>query len=55
VTIIGFVQGNTVLDLIRVNLADNILHLVIAVTALAVFFLSASVAVNHMRERRLAV
>ena len=54
VTIIGFVQGYTVLDLITVNLADNILHLVITVSALAVFFLSTSVAVNRARQRSLA-
>ncbi|MEI8062162.1 MAG: DUF4383 domain-containing protein [bacterium] len=38
VTIVGFVQGNTVLGLIGVNLADNLLHLVISVVALAVGF-----------------
>ena len=34
VTIVGFVQGNTVLGLISVNLMDNLLHLVIAAVAL---------------------
>jgi len=38
VTIVGFVQGDTVLGLIGVNLADNLLHLVISVVALAVGF-----------------
>lgn len=38
VTIIGFAQGNTVLGIIDVNLADNILHLVIAVAALYLGF-----------------
>jgi len=40
VTIVGFIQGTTVLGLIHVNLADNFLHLIIALTALAVFFIS---------------
>lgn len=30
VTIVGFVQGTTVLGLIGVNMADNVLHLVLA-------------------------
>jgi hypothetical protein len=30
VTIIGFIQKNTVLGIIHVNLADNLLHLVLA-------------------------
>lgn len=34
VTIIGFLQGDTVLGLIGVNMADNLLHLVIAGAAL---------------------
>jgi hypothetical protein len=34
VTVVGFVQGDTVLGLIGVNTADNILHLAIAVVAL---------------------
>ena len=34
VTVVGFVQGDTVLGLITVNMADNVLHLVIAVVAL---------------------
>lgn len=38
VTIIGFIQGHTVLGIIDVNLADNLLHLVIAVAALALGF-----------------
>ena len=34
VTIVGFVQGDTVLGLFGVNVADNILHLAIAAVAL---------------------
>jgi hypothetical protein len=34
VTIIGFVQGDTILGLMMINTADNVLHLVIAVVAL---------------------
>lgn len=34
VTLVGFVQGNTVLGLIDVNLADNLLHLAIAAVSL---------------------
>lgn len=34
VTIVGFVQGDTVLNLFVVNGADNVLHLVIAAVAL---------------------
>jgi hypothetical protein len=34
VTVIGFIQGDTVLGLIHVNLADNLLHLAIAATSL---------------------
>lgn len=42
VTIIGFIQQTTVLGLIHVNLADNVLHLLIAAASLAVFFISAN-------------
>lgn len=38
VTVVGFVQKDTVLGLIHVNLADNFLHLVIAAAALALGF-----------------
>lgn len=38
VTIIGFIQGNSVLGLIPTNLADNLLHLLITASALYVFF-----------------
>ena len=38
VTIAGFVQGDTVLGVIGVNLADNVLHLVIAALALWIGF-----------------
>ena len=34
VTVAGFVQGSTVLGLIGVNMADNVLHLLIAAIAL---------------------
>ncbi len=37
VTVIGFIQGTTVLGLIHVNVADNILHLAIAVASLGVY------------------
>lgn len=38
VTVVGFIQGNTVLGLIDVNLADNILHMGVAVVALGFGF-----------------
>lgn len=38
VTIVGFLHGSSVLGLIGVNLADNLLHLAIAVVALIVGF-----------------
>lgn len=38
VTVLGFVQGETVLGLFMVNAADNFLHLVIAAVALWVGF-----------------
>ena len=38
VTVIGFVQKTTVLGLIHVNLADNLLHTVIALAALTLGF-----------------
>jgi hypothetical protein len=38
VTIVGFIQGSTVLGLISVNLADNLLHTAIAIVSLAVAF-----------------
>ena len=34
VTVIGFLQGDTVLGIIGVNMADNVLHLLIAAVAL---------------------
>lgn len=40
VTVVGFIQGTTVLGLINVNLADNLLHLAITAASLGVFFLS---------------
>ena len=39
VTVVGFVQGDTVLGLIMVNMADNLLHLVIAAVALYAGFM----------------
>jgi len=42
VTLIGFIQGTTVLGLINVNLADNILHLLITAASLAVFAVTAT-------------
>lgn len=36
VTILGFLPGDTVLGLFHVNAADNVLHLLITLTALAV-------------------
>lgn len=38
VTVVGFLQGDTVLGLIAVNTADHLLHLVIAAAALWVGF-----------------
>jgi hypothetical protein len=38
VTVVGFVQGDTVLGLIMVNMADNILHVAIAAVALYIGF-----------------
>ena len=42
VTVVGFIQGTTVLGLIAANGADNVLHLLIAVASLGVFFLAGS-------------
>ena len=41
VAVVGFVQGDTVLGLIHVNLADNLLHLVIALASLYLGFAAA--------------
>lgn len=38
VTVVGFIQGDTVLGLIHVNVADNLLHTAIAATALFLGF-----------------
>lgn len=38
ITILGFLQGNTVLGLIGVNVADNLLHLAITIIALILGF-----------------
>jgi Domain of unknown function (DUF4383) len=42
VTIVGFIQGTAVLGIIPVNLADNLLHTLIAVSALGVYFASST-------------
>jgi hypothetical protein len=34
VTVLGFLEGDTILGLMTINMADNVLHLVIAVVAL---------------------
>ncbi|HWO07687.1 MAG TPA: DUF4383 domain-containing protein [Candidatus Paceibacterota bacterium] len=39
VTVVGFVQGDTVLGLFGVNMADNLLHLAIAAVALYAGFM----------------
>jgi hypothetical protein len=38
VTVIGFIQGDTVLGILPVNMADNFLHLVIAASSLYLGF-----------------
>lgn len=38
VTVVGFIDGHSVLGLIHVNLADNLLHLALAVSFLALGF-----------------
>ena len=38
VTIVGFLQGDTVLNIIGVNMADNLLHLVVSLAALYIGF-----------------
>ena len=38
VAVVGLVQGNTVLGLIGVNMADNVLHVLIAAVALYIGF-----------------
>lgn len=38
VTLVGFIQGNTVLGIMPVNLADNLLHALIAAVALYLGF-----------------
>ena len=38
VTLVGFIQGDTVLGLIHVNTADNFLHLALAVVILGIGF-----------------
>jgi hypothetical protein len=47
VTVVGFLQGDTVLGLIGVNMADNVLHLAIAAVALYAGF--------GMKEDRMAM
>ena len=51
VALVGWVQGTTVLGLIDVNLADNILHTVLAAAILAIgFALPDDAAVAEVRE-----
>lgn len=40
VTIVGFIQGNTILGIIPTNLADNLLHTLITIGGLGSYFLS---------------
>lgn len=47
VTVVGFIQGTTVLGLISVNLADNLLHLAIAAASLLVFFATANATMSR--------
>jgi hypothetical protein len=42
VTVVGFIMGTSVLGLITVNVADNFLHLLIAISALGVYFASST-------------
>ncbi len=42
VAIIGLIQGDTVLGILHVNLADNLLHVVIAASALILGFMKTS-------------
>lgn len=51
VTIIGFIQPTTMLGLIHVNLADNILHLQSAAASLIVYFISSNMTVSASRGR----
>jgi Domain of unknown function (DUF4383) len=48
VAVLGFVSGTTVLGLIAVNLADNVLHLVLAVVFLYLGFGQAKAAMSSM-------
>ncbi len=49
-TILGFITGRTVVDIIPANLGTNLLNLVITVTALAVFIVSTTAAVRRTRD-----
>lgn len=48
VAVLGFVSGTTVLGLIAVNLADNLLHLVLAVAFLYLGFCQGKAASSSM-------
>lgn len=48
VTLVGFVQGTTVLGLIGVNMADNVLHLLVSVIALYIGFKKENMAGQQM-------
>lgn len=50
VTIVGFAQGDSVLGIFGVNLADNLLHLVIALLALKLGFMSQSSAPSPSQQ-----
>lgn len=47
VTLVGFLQGDTVLGLIPVNLADNLLHLVLATAFLYLGFGKSDEVTSH--------
>ena len=42
VTVVGFIQGDTVLGLFSINMADNVLHLLLTVALLYVGFMGSS-------------
>ncbi len=52
VTVWGFVDGDTVADLIPVNLPDNILHALLAGASLFVAVSAGALGVSARRERR---
>ena len=50
VAVVGIIQGTTVLGLIGVNLADNILHVVLAIAILSLGFGSKSPAICSVKN-----